>query len=250
MSGGLVYSITRVGACSRFFFRLLAAIPGALRRPRAIIDQVYFVGGESLIIIGISGGFVGLVLGLQGYNSMSIIGAEGRLGAVVAVSLFRELGPVLTALLFAGRAGTSIAAEIGLMKATEQLDALDAMAIDPMKRVIAPRFIAALIAVPLLTAIFCALGILGAYVIGVRALGVDEGLFWSNMIATVELQRDLAHGLYKAIAFGIIAGLIAVFEGSSAEPTGSGVANATTQTVVYTAIVMLALDFIITAWLL
>lgn len=243
-------AIARLGQVGLYLFQVLRAVPGAFRRPGLITNQIYFVGAQSLVIIVTSGLFVGMVLGLQGHNSLAIFGAEERLGTLTALSLFRELGPVVTALLFAGRAGTSIAAEIGLMGATNQLEALDAMAIDPMRRVIAPRFIAGVISLPVLVAIFNAMGILGAFVIGVRLFGIDAGYFWAHMIDQVDVMNDIVHGMVKACVFGVIASLIAVFEGATAPPTGAGVAQATTQTVVYTAMTVLAADFLLTAFLM
>lgn len=212
--------------------------------------QVYFVGTRSLIIIMTCGFFVGLVLTLQAYDTLERFGATDAVGTVLALSLFRELGPVLTALLFAGRAGTSVTAEIGLMKATEQLDALDLMAIDPMERIIQPRLLAGLLAVPALVLIFDLMAILGGVVFGIFLMGIDPGTFWGNMQATVALGRDFLGGLVKAVIFGFLASWLAVYYGWTARPTGEGVALATTQTVITTAIAVLLVDFIVSALML
>jgi phospholipid/cholesterol/gamma-HCH transport system permease protein len=212
-----------------------------------IIRQLYMVGVLTLLIILVSGFFVGMVLGLQGYNTLSDFGAEESLGVMVALSLVRELGPVVTALLFAGRAGSALTAEIGLMKATEQLSGMEMMAVDPMKRVIAPRFLAGFISMPLLAAIFSLVGVYGGYFVGVGLLGVDDGAFWSQMQDRVELHEDILNGVIKSIVFGFVAVWIAVFEGYDAVPTSEGVSRATTRTVVHTSLTVLGLDFILTA---
>lgn len=212
--------------------------------------QVYFVGVRSLVIIMTSGFFVGLVLTLQTYDTLTRFGAGDAVSTVLALSLFRELGPVLTAILFAGRAGTSITAEIGLMKATEQLDALELMAIDPMERIVQPRLLAGLIAVPALVVIFNLMAILGGVVYAVFLMGIDPVTFWGNMQNSVELGRDFMHGMFKSIAFGFIATWLAVYFGWTARPTGEGVALATTQTVIATAIAVLLIDFIMSAFML
>lgn len=214
------------------------------------LRQVYFVGVRSLVIIITAGFFVGLVLTLQTYDTLTRFGAGDAVSTVLALSLFRELGPVLTAILFAGRAGTSITAEIGLMKATEQLDALELMAIDPMERIVQPRLLAGLIAVPALVVIFNLMAILGGVIYGVFLMGVDPVTFWSNMQASVELGRDFMHGMYKAVAFGFLATWLAVYFGWTCRPTGEGVALATTQTVIATAIAILLIDFIMSAFML
>jgi phospholipid/cholesterol/gamma-HCH transport system permease protein len=237
----------RLGRGHVFLMYTLAGIPGLLLRPRLVIAQLFSVGVLTLLIILVSGVFVGMVLGLQGYNTLVDFGAEESLGVVVALSLVRELGPVVAALLFAGRAGSALTAEIGLMKATEQLSGMEMMAVDPMKRVVAPRFLAGFISMPLLAAIFSAVGVYGGYFVGVGLLGVDDGAFWSQMQAKVDLHDDVMNGVIKSIVFGFVAAWIAVFEGYDAVPTSEGVSRATTRTVVHTALAILGLDFVLTA---
>ena len=222
----------RLGRGHLFLLQVLAGLPGLLLRPRLVIQQVYSIGVLSLVIIVVSGLFVGMVLGLQ---------------VVVALSLVRELGPVVAALLYGGRAGSALTAEIGLMKATEQLSGMEMMAVDPINRVIAPRFLAGAIAMPLLAAIFSAVGVWGGYFVGVGLLGVDEGAFWSQMQAKVDLYDDILNGVIKSGVFGVVATWIAVFEGYDAVPTSEGVSRATTRTVVHTALAVLGLDFVLTA---
>jgi phospholipid/cholesterol/gamma-HCH transport system permease protein len=205
------------------------------------------VGVNSLLIIVVSGTFVGMVLGLQGYNTLVDFGAEESLGVIVALSLVRELGPVVSALLFAGRAGSALTAEIGLMKATEQLSGMEMMAVDPLRRVVAPRFVAGLVSMPLLAAIFSAMGVLGGYFVGVGLLGVDAGAFWSQMQDQVELGEDILNGVIKSIVFGFVVTWIAVFEGYDTMPTSEGVGRATTRTVVHASLAVLGLDFVLTA---
>ncbi|MEO8599229.1 MAG: lipid asymmetry maintenance ABC transporter permease subunit MlaE [bacterium] len=229
------------------FLAILRASGGLWRRPRLITDQIHFIGNYSLVIIAVSGLFVGFVLGLQGYYTLNNYGSEQSLGLLVALSLTRELGPVVTALLFAGRAGTSLTAEIGLMKAGEQLSAMEMMAVDPMQRVIAPRFWAGIIAMPILAAVFSALGILGGYFVGVPLIGVDEGAFWSQMQAGVDIWDDIANGVLKSVVFGIAATFVALYQGYEAQPTPEGVARATTRTVVVSSLLVLWLDFMMTA---
>ena len=236
-----------LGAAARTFAELLAASGTALRRPRLVTDQVHFIGNYSLVIIAVSGLFVGFVLGLQGYYTLNKYGSEQALGLLVALSLIRELGPVVTALLFAGRAGTSLTAEIGLMKAGEQLAAMEMMAVDPMRRVLAPRFWAGVIAMPVLAAIFSAVGVLGGYIVGVRLIGVDEGAFWSQMQAGVDVWADVLNGVIKSFVFGVAVTFIALYEGYCAAPTPEGVARATTRTVVIGSLMVLWLDFLLTA---
>ena len=238
------------GASQIFFVRLLAGIPSALARPGLIIKQVHASGVLSLAIIGISGFFVGLVLALQGYNSLAKFGATESIGVVAALALVRELGPVVTALLFAGRAGTALASEIGLMRATDQLSGMEMMAIDPVRRVAVPRFLGGIIAMPLLAAIFSAFGIFGAWLEGVVILGVDEGAFWSAMHTNVDVYDDVLAGVLKSVVFGIAASLLAVFEGYNSIPTAEGVRRATTRTVVLTALSVLVLNFMLTAILI
>jgi phospholipid/cholesterol/gamma-HCH transport system permease protein len=236
------------GASQLFLARLIAYTPRAfVRRPRLILEQIHATGSLSLLIIMISGLFVGMVLGLQGFDSLSRYGAEDSLGAVAALSLLRELGPVVTALLFAGRAGTALASEIGLMRATDQISALEMMAVDPIRRVAVPRFVGGAISLPLLAAIFSAIGIFGAWLVGVRLMGVDEGAFWGSIRSQVDLYDDVLSGIVKTIVFGGVASFLAVFEGYNSIPTAEGVSRATTRTVVLTAIAVLALDFVLTA---
>jgi len=218
-----------------------------LPRLGLLVQQTYSVGVLSLLIIVVSGLFVGMVLGLQGYNTLVDFGAEESLGVVVALSLVRELGPVVTALLFAGRAGSALTAEIGLMKATEQLSAMEMMAVDPVRRVLAPRFLAGFISMPLLAAIFSAVGVLGGYFVGVGLLGVDDGAYWSQMQAKVDIYDDIQNGVIKSFVFGMVVTWIAVFEGYDTIPTSEGVSRATTRTVVHSALAVLGLDFILTA---
>ncbi|KAF3999723.1 lipid asymmetry maintenance ABC transporter permease subunit MlaE [Glaciimonas immobilis] len=236
-----------IGKAGRMFFAILRVSGGLFKRLRLITDQIHFIGNYSMVIIGISGLFIGFVLGLQGYYTLNKYGSEQALGLLVALSLVRELGPVVTALLFAGRAGTSLTAEIGLMKAGEQLAAMEMMAVNPMQRVIAPRFWAGIFAMPLLAAVFSALGILGGYVVGVRLLGVDEGAFWSQMQAGVDVWQDVANGVLKSIVFGVAVTFIALYQGYEAKPTPEGVARATTRTVVIASLTVLGLDFLLTA---
>ncbi len=237
----------RLGRGHLFLLQILAGVPSLLLRPRLVIQQVYSIGVLSLIIIVVSGLFVGMVLGLQGYNTLVDFGAAQSLGVVVALSLVRELGPVVAALLYGGRAGSALAAEIGLMKATEQLSGMEMMAVDPINRVIAPRFLAGAISMPLLAAIFSAVGVWGGYFVGVGLLGVDEGAFWSQMQAHVDWHDDVLNGVIKSMVFGVVATWIAVFEGYDAVPTSEGVSRATTRTVVHTALAVLGLDFVLTA---
>jgi phospholipid/cholesterol/gamma-HCH transport system permease protein len=240
-------SVVNVGFATRMFLVVLAASGGVLRRPRLVTDQIHFIGNYSLVIIAVSGLFVGFVLGLQGYYTLNRYGSEEALGLLVALSLTRELGPVVTALLFAGRAGTSLTAEIGLMKAGEQLAAMEMMAVNPLERVIAPRFWAGVIAMPVLASIFSAVGVLGGYVVGVLMIGVDEGSFWSQMQAGVDVWKDIANGVIKSIVFGFAVTFTALFQGYEAQPTPEGVARATTRTVVIASLSVLWLDFLLTA---
>jgi phospholipid/cholesterol/gamma-HCH transport system permease protein len=231
----------------RLFLRLVALLPRTLRRPQLIVQQVFFLGNYSLSIIAVSGLFVGFVLGLQGYYTLSRYGAANSLGLLVALSLVRELGPVVTALLFAGRAGTSLTAEIGLMKAGEQISAMEMMAVDPMARILAPRFVGGLIAMPLLAAVFSAVGIVGGYIVGVLMIGVDSGAFWSQMQGGVDVFRDVGNGVIKSLVFGVAVTFVALYQGWRAQPTPEGVSRATTRTVVVASLAVLGLDFILTA---
>ena len=243
--------LAQVGDAGLFLPTLLAALPKSLRHFRETVRQLWFVGAMSLIIIMVCGLFVGMVLALQLYYVLSIFGGTAASGTVVALAVYRELGPVVTALLFAGRAGTSITAEIGLMRATDQLSAMEMMAVDPIAYVATPRFVAGVIAMPLLCCVFCALAIFGGHLVGVTWLGIDNGTFWSNMTATVDLWTDVVNGvLWKSLAFGAVVSLIAVHQGYTTPPTSEGVAYATTRTVVASSIAILALDFVLTAFLM
>lgn len=240
-------ALARVGRMAAFAVALGRTLPALLGQPRLVLAQVYNVGVLSLVIILVSGLFVGMVLGLQGYNTLVDFGTESALGTLVALSLLRELGPVVSALLFAGRAGSALTAEIGLMKATEQLAALEVMAVNPHARVVAPRWIAGLFAMPLLAAVFSAVGIVGGYLVGVQLLGVDEGAYWARMQSSVDLFDDVANGIIKSAVFGLLVTFIAVFEGYDATPTAEGVGRATTRTVVYASLAILGADFLLTA---
>lgn len=240
--------LARLGRAHRFLLSLLGALTFLFKRPSLLIRQLYTVGVLSLPIILVSGLFVGMVLSLQGYANLVDFGATSSLGTVVALSLIRELGPVLTGLLYAGRAGSALTAEIGLMKATEQLASMQMMAVDPFPRVLAPRFLAGCLAVPILTGIFTAVGILGGYFVAVVQLGVDGGAFWAQMQAKVLLVEDIVNGVVvKSIVFGVLANWIALFEGYEALPTSEGVSLATTRTVVMTSLAVLSWDFLLTA---
>lgn len=249
VSRRLVQAVRKLGAVALFLATMLRAMPYTLRRPRLVSRQVHNAGVLSLVIIMTSGFFVGMVLGLQGYDAFSRLRQEDLLGAAAALSLIKELGPVVTALLFAGRAGTALTAEIGLMRATDQLAAMEVMAVDPMGRIVAPRFLGGVISVPFLTAIFSAIGILGAYFVGVQMMGVDNGAFWSQMQEYVD-SRDIQEGIIKSMVFGTAASLVAVFEGYTADRTAEGVGLATTRTVVITSVLVLILDYMITSFLL
>jgi phospholipid/cholesterol/gamma-HCH transport system permease protein len=244
---GVIDSVAKLGYAARLFLLLLRNSGMAFARLRLTIAQVHFIGNYSLVIIVVSGLFVGFVLGLQGYNTLQRYGSEQALGLLVALSLVRELGPVVTALLFAGRAGTSITAEIGLMKAGEQLSAMEMMAVSPIARVLAPRFWAGAISMPLLAAMFSAVGVFGGYIVGVVMIGVDDGAFWSQMQNGVDWLEDVGNGVIKSIVFGLAVTFIAVFEGYDSQPTPEGVSRATTRTVVSSSLAVLALDFILTA---
>ncbi|MEY4711187.1 MAG: hypothetical protein RIS88_637 [Pseudomonadota bacterium] len=240
-------TLSDLGRGTRLFVRLLQLSGPTLRRFSLVRDQVHFLGNYSLAIIAVSGLFVGFVLGLQGYYTLQRYGSSEALGLLVALSLVRELGPVVTALLFAGRAGTSLTAEIGLMKAGEQLSAMEMMAVDPVRRILAPRFWGGLIAMPLLAAVFSAVGILGGYVVGVLMIGVDPGAFWSQMQGGVDVWKDVGNGIVKSIVFGITVTFVALYQGFEAQPTPEGVSRATTRTVVVASLAVLALDFVLTA---
>ncbi|MEW6330963.1 MAG: lipid asymmetry maintenance ABC transporter permease subunit MlaE [Pseudomonadota bacterium] len=247
LGGIVVNGVERIGRAAMFLSEVVAGSWTLLRRFYLVVQQVYAVGVLTLLIILVSGLFVGMVLGLQGYNTLVKFGSANSLGLLVALSLVRELGPVVTALLFAGRAGSALTAEIGLMKATEQLAGMEMMAVNPVTRVIAPRFLGGVIAMPLLAALFSAIGVLGGHLIGVGLLGVDSGAFWSQMQNGVDFHDDILNGVIKSVVFGVVVSWIAVFEGYDAVPTSEGVASATNRTVVYSSLAVLALDFILTA---
>lgn len=237
----------RLGRAHIFLAYVLAGTTVLVPRAGLLVRQIWSVGVLSLLIIVVSGVFVGMVLGLQGYNTLVDFGAEESLGVFVALTLVRELGPVVSALLFAGRAGSALTAEIGLMKATEQLDGMEMMAVDPLRRVIAPRFVAGVFSVPLLAAIFSAVGVFGGFFVGVGLLGVDDGAFWSQMQDKVDLREDVLNGFIKSLVFGFVVTWIAVFEGYDTVPTSEGVSSATTRTVVHSSLAILGLDFVLTA---
>jgi len=236
-----------LGFGARLFLRLLGPGVKSLGRFALVRDQIHFLGNYSLAIIAVSGLFVGFVLGLQGYYTLQRYGSGEALGLLVALSLVRELGPVVAALLFAGRAGTSLTAEIGLMKAGEQLSAMEMMAVDPVQRILAPRFWAGVITMPLLAAVFSAVGVMGGYVVGVLLLGVDAGAFWGQMQSGVDVWRDVGNGVIKSVVFGITVTFIALLQGFAARPTPEGVSHATTRTVVTASLAVLGLDFLLTA---
>ena len=240
-------SVRHLGRASILLLRILGSLGEVVRRPRLLVEQLFSVGVLTVLIIAVSGLFVGMVLSLQGYYILSQFAAEATLGVMVAASLVRELGPVVTALLFAGRAGSALTAEIGLMKATEQLSGLEMMAVDPVKRVLTPRFVAGFISMPLLAALFSALGILGGWFVGVGLLGVDDGAWWGQMQARIDWNEDLVNGVIKSLVFGFACVWIAIFQGYNSVPTSAGVSGATTRTVVHSSLAVLALDFALTA---
>lgn len=235
-----------IGRASYLLVGALIAVPQFKNIPLTI-KQMYVVGFQSLSIIMVSGLFIGMVMALQGYTILVDYGAEGSLGPMVALSILRELGPVVTALLFAGRAGSALTAEIGLMKATEQLSSLEMMAVDPLRRIVAPRLWAGLLSMPMLTVIFSAVGILGGHLVGVEWLGVDAGSYWSIMQSTVEWNEDVMNGVIKSIVFAFVVTWIAIFNGYDSIPTSEGISSATTRTVVYSSLAVLGLDFVLTA---
>ncbi|SUA55576.1 lipid asymmetry maintenance ABC transporter permease subunit MlaE [Oligella urethralis] len=244
------YVINGIGHLGNIFILLVQIVLRSaliFKRPRLLVEQILFIGVYSLLIIAVSGLFVGFVLGFQGCSILSMFGSEQALGLMVALSLLRELGPVVTALLFAGRAGTSITAEIGLMKAGEQLDAIDVMGINPVERVLVPRFWGGVIAMPILAAIFSAVGVMGGWFVGVVSLGVDDGAFWSQMQAGVDVFDDVLNGVVKSMAFGVACMLIALHQGWTCRATPEGVSQATTRTVVISSLTVLGLDFLLTA---
>ncbi len=240
-------SLQRLGRGHIFLMQVLPAMEGMLFRPSLLIRQMYSVGVLTLLIIVVAGLFVGMVMALQSYYALVDFGAEDSVSVMVVLSLLRELGPVVTALLFAGRAGSALTAEIGLMKATEQLSGMEMMAVNPIERVIAPRFLAGFLSMPLLAAIFSAVGVMGGYLVAVELLGLDAGAFWSQAISNVDLYHDLANGMIKSAVFGFVVVWIAVFEGYDCVPTSDGLGKATTRTVVHSSLAVLGLDFVLTA---
>ncbi|MBX9812269.1 MAG: lipid asymmetry maintenance ABC transporter permease subunit MlaE [Burkholderiales bacterium] len=241
--------VLRLGYAARFIVLTLLHSGTSFRRFGLIIREIYYTGVLSLIIILVSGLFVGMVLGFQGYHTLQTYGSESALGVLVALSLVRELGPVMAGLLFASRAGSAITAEIGLMKATEQLSAMEMMAVDPIARVVAPRFWAGFLSMPLLAAMFSAMGVFGGYLVGVVLIGVDEGSFWSQMQSAVDFREDILNGVIKSVVFGFAVTWIALFEGYDAPPTAEGVSGATTRTVVTSSLAILGLDFMLTSFM-
>jgi phospholipid/cholesterol/gamma-HCH transport system permease protein len=239
--------LSSLGHAALFFLNLVRALGPAMRRPYLIVAQIHAVGNRSLIIIMASGLAVGFVLALQMYYALVIYGAAESLGLIVNLALVRELGPVVAGLLFAGRAGTSLTAEIGLMKAGEQIAAMDLMAVDPTQRVLAPRFAGGLVAMPILAVLFSAVGIIGAYVVAVLLIGIDAGNFWSIMQSRVDIIRDVGNGVVKSFVFGLICTFVALYQGYESEATPEGVAYATTRTVVFSSLGILFMDFILTA---
>jgi phospholipid/cholesterol/gamma-HCH transport system permease protein len=240
-------AVWRIGMATRFFALTLIYSGTSFRRFHLIIKELFSTGEMSLIIIIVAGLFVGMVLGLQGYETLQRYGSESALGVMVALGLVRELGPVVAALLFASRAGSAMTAEIGLMKATEQISAMEMMAVNPIARIVAPRFWAGVISMPLLAAMFSAVGVFGGYFVGVIQIGVDEGSFWSQMQAAVDFREDILNGVLKSFVFGTVVTVIALFEGFDAPPTAEGVSGATTRTVVTSSLAILMLDFVLTA---
>jgi phospholipid/cholesterol/gamma-HCH transport system permease protein len=236
-----------LGLGARLFMRLVISLPSTLRRFGLVRDQIHFLGNYSLVIIAVSGLFVGFVFGLQGYYTLQRFGSSDALGLLVTLTLVRELGPVVTALLFAGRAGTSLTAEIGLMKAGEQISVMEMMAVDPVQRILAPRFWAGVVVMPLLAAVFSAMGVIGGWAVGVVMIGVDAGSFWSQIQGGVDVWKDVGNGVIKSVVFGFAVTFIALLQGFDAQPTPEGVASATTRTVVVASLSVLGLDFILTA---
>jgi len=241
-----VAALRRIGAMTLFLGQVLARVIPAFAKPGLIVKQIYNAGARSLVIIMLSGLFVGMVLGLLGFDTLQRFGSEDSLGVLAALGMLKVLGPVLTALLFAGRAGTSLTSEIGLMKSTDQLTAMQMMAVDPLRYVVVPRFLGGIIAMPLLAATFSVVGLFGAQLIGVQQMGVDAGAFWSQTQNAVDLH-DVNEGIVKSLVFGIACSLIAVFEGYQCEPTPEGVGLATTRTVVTSSVMVLLLNYLLTA---
>lgn len=247
VGAGVRRNLVDVGMATRLFLNLLGRSPKALARFVLVREQAFYLGNRSLSLIGVSGLFVGFVLALQGYYTLQRYGSAEAVGLLVALSLVRELGPVVTALLFAGRAGTSLTAEIGLMKAGEQLTAMEMMAVDPVQRVLAPRFLGGFIAMPLLAAVFSAVGIIGGWLVAVPLIGIDSGAFWSQMQGGVDVFADVGNGVLKSVVFGVTVTFVALLQGYTCKPTPEGVSAATTRTVVLSSLAVLALDFMLTA---
>lgn len=243
----VISQVRGIGKLALFSWQVFLRLGAGFSRFGLVVQQIHFIGNYSLVIISVSGLFVGFVLGLQGYYILVRYGSEQALGVLVAVSLLRELGPVVTALLFAGRAGTSLTAEIGLMRAGEQLAAMEMMGVDPLRRIIVPRFLGAVISMPVLAIIFSAIGIIGSWFVGVQLIGTDNGAFWSQMQNGVDLYIDVVNSVIKSFVFGVIVGLVALFQGYSSRPTPDGVSRATTRTVVISSLLVLGVDFMMTA---
>lgn len=247
MGRGGLQLLERLGRAHFLLGGILGGLPSLLVRPWLLVLQIHNIGVRSVLIVAVSGLFVGMVLGLQGHHVLSGFGAEESLGLMVAASLVRELGPVVTALLVAGRAGSALTAEIGLMKATEQLSGLEMMAVDPVRRILTPRFLGGFVAMPLLAAMFSAVGVMGGWLVGVGLLGVDDGAFWGQMQTGIDLRADVRGGVVKSLVFGSVVTWIALFQGYDAVPTSGGVSRATTRSVVHSALAVLGLDFVLTA---
>jgi phospholipid/cholesterol/gamma-HCH transport system permease protein len=243
-------TLTAYGRAGILLFQTIFHMPNPRKGIPLVAQQIYAEGVLSLLIITVSSLFIGMVVALQGYHTLAKFGASQELGPLVALSVVRELGPVVTALLFAGRAGSALTAEIGLMKATEQLSSMEMMAVDPIRRVIAPRLWGGFISMPLLTILFNLIAIYGAYLVGVKWLGLDAGAFWSNMQSSVDFSADIVNGIYKSIVFGLAVTWIALYQGYNAEPTSAGIASATTRSVVYSSLAILGLDFVLTAMMI
>ena len=239
--------IASLGRSSLIFFHSIFALPNLKKTFPLMVNQIYFIGVQSIIIIIVSGLFIGMVLGLQGFNILKDFMATGSLGSLVSLSIIRELGPVVTALLFAGRAGSALTAEIGQLKASEQLSAMEMMAVDPLRRIIAPRFWGGMISMPILSIMFCLVGVYGGKLVGVDRLGLDDGIFWSGMQASVDIAEDLIPMIIKAVAFGFVCTWIALFNGYDCKPTSEGISHATTATVVQSSLAVLGMDFVLTA---
>ena len=243
---GVREQLSQLGHAARLFFRLLAMMGPVLKRFGLVRDQIFFLGNYSLALVSVSGLFVGFVMGLQSYYALQRYGSAEAMGLLVTLSLVRELGPVITALLFAGRAGTALTAEIGLMKAGEQLSAMEMMAVDPVQRILAPRFLGGIVAMPLLASVFSAVGVMGGWFVGVVMIGVDAGSFWSQMQSGVDVWRDVGNGIIKSFVFGITVTFVALYQGFEAQPTPEGVSRATTRTVVVASLAVLGVDFLLT----